>query len=500
MQGTRADQLAEGARGFERGSGALVARSFHAALALVYFTAFAQLADQLPVLIGSRGLAPAAAFLDTLSERADLSFFDLPTLFWLSARDGVLMGGTWLGMGLAGGALLGLQPRLCFALLVPLYLSYAVVSRSFLGFQWDNLLLECGFLAIFLPRDRPAAWIHFLLRFVLFKVYFESGIAKWQSQLGDWRDGSAMLAYYETAPLPTPLAWTLHHFPDWWHRLESWATLALESVWAFGLLGPRRVRFWVGLPLLGFQALNLATANYGFFIYTILALHLFCFADRDLARLGLGRIFSARAASDSEEAGPGEVRAPLWGRLRGAGAIGFSVWVIGSSLLDAAVRFGPPSDLAKVSRVIAYPGTHLRLVNSYHLFGHITPRRIEPEFQTYDGTHWIAHPLRYKPGPLDRAPPFVAPYQPRVDFQLWFYGLSFERGTPPWVETLLRRLCHDPEAVAPLFAGVLPARPEAVRIRFFDYRFSTPGNPGGHYWTRQRVSETRPIACGRGQR
>ena len=98
---------------------------------------------------------------------------------------------------------------------------------------------------------RPAPLVHFLFRLVLFKLYFESGVAKWQSDLGDWQDGSAMTYYYETAPLPTWLAFTAHHLPVWWHHLESRATLALELAVPFLIFGPRpsaplrRVRLFV---------------------------------------------------------------------------------------------------------------------------------------------------------------------------------------------------------------------------------------------------------------
>src|SRR4029079_9624278 len=102
--------------------------------------------------------------------------------------------------------LLGFWPRVCFLLSAPLYLSYAVVCSEFLAFQWDNLLVESALFAAFLPvctgagasrrrPDRPSRLAHFALRALLFKLYFESGIAKWQSHLHDWQDGSAMVHY-----------------------------------------------------------------------------------------------------------------------------------------------------------------------------------------------------------------------------------------------------------------------------------------------------------------
>ncbi|HEY4395237.1 MAG TPA: lipase maturation factor family protein, partial [Polyangia bacterium] len=209
------------------GSGPSVAALFNRLFALVSLVAWLSLGSQVRVLLGSRGLLPVTAFMDAVRAEGGVSFFDLPTLFWRFHSDGLLVAGTIAGALLAAAALGGLWPRLCFALSTALYLSYAVVSRDFLSFQWDNLLLECGLLAVFLPTGRKAPLVHFLFRVLLFKLYFESGLAKWQSPVGDWRDGSAMTYYYETAPLPTFLAFTAHHLPVWWHHLESRATLAL---------------------------------------------------------------------------------------------------------------------------------------------------------------------------------------------------------------------------------------------------------------------------------
>src|SRR6185503_5814511 len=162
-------------------------------------------------------------------------------------------------------ALLGVARRTCFALSTLLYLSYATACRVFLSFQWDNLLLECGVLAAFLPAHRPAPVAHLLFRVLLFKLYFESGIAKWQSPLHDWHDGSAMTYYYETAPLPTALAYYAHNLPVWWHHFESRAVLVIELVVPLAIFGPRPARLTAAVALTFFQILNITTANYGFF-------------------------------------------------------------------------------------------------------------------------------------------------------------------------------------------------------------------------------------------
>ena len=147
-----------------------------------------------------------------------------------------------------------------------LYLGYAHAAPTFLSFQWDNLLIEAGLLAGLLPRDRGAPLAHLAFRVLLFKVFFESGIAKWASAAGDWGDGSAMALYYQTAPLPTPLAAVFHHLPGWWHTLESWGTLFLELAVPIAIFGGRRLRA-VALGMFSFFLIvDFATANYGFFV------------------------------------------------------------------------------------------------------------------------------------------------------------------------------------------------------------------------------------------
>jgi hypothetical protein len=470
------------------GSGPAVAWLFHRVLAGIFVVAWLSLGWQVDVLIGSRGLLPIGSYL---AANPGLSATEFPTVFLLGASDTALHAGIWLGAGLSLAALLGLWPRLCTGFSTLLYLSYAAASRTFLSFQWDNLLLECGALAVFLPTDRPARWIHVLFRVLLFKLYWESGIAKWQSYLGDWHDGSAMTWYYQTAPLPAWPAWYAHHLPVLWHHLESWGVLVLELVLPLGIFAPRPIRLALFAVFSAFQLVNLATANYGFFVYLALALHLFLLDDGDVARLARRRsgIAPRRVAATP----------PAWLRAaRAAVAALVSVVYISISLLSALVAFVPlPAPLQPLIVAVHQAYAPWRLVNTYHLFGHITRERVEPEFQIeVDGT-WQPFHLHHKPGDVMRAPDLVAPHQPRIDFQLWFYGLSFRRGMPTYVGALLEHLCRDPASVQSLFAGALPAQPAAVRIVFWDYRFTSPTTrrETGAWWERQQVAETHPLRC-----
>ncbi|HVR61508.1 MAG TPA: lipase maturation factor family protein [Polyangia bacterium] len=468
-------------------SGPWVARLFHRLLALIFLVAWASLGLQVRVLIGARGLLPLDdVFAAARGTPGSIAFRDFPTLFWLAHNDTVLLGGCFLGGLLAILALVGLRPRLCFALSTVLYFSYATACRLFLSFQWDNLLLECGFLATFLPADRPATAVHFLFRLVLFKLYFESGVAKWQSPLGDWKDGSAMTYYYETAPLPTALAWTAYHLPIWWHHVESRATLFMELVVPFGIFGPRKLRYFTAALLTGFQLLNIASANYGFFCYLTLALHVFLFDEPTWAGL-------------TADAPP---EAPGW-RMPFA-ALGVAAFVF-ASLVDGLYAFTSAGPALQPLSWVVDVTQRTRLINTYHLFAAITRERIEPEFQTLDAGEdaaneaaWHAHDLHHKPGDPERKPDLVAPHQPRADFQLWFYGLTYQRRQPAYVTMLLERMCADPPAVQPLFRSPLPAHPAAARIVFWQYHFSDRAEARadtGNWWRRERKGATTPVVC-----
>jgi len=364
---------------------------------------------------------------------------------------------------------------------------------------------------VFLPSNRRAPWAHFLFRVLLFKLYFESGLAKWQSPLHDWQDGSAMTYYYETAPLPTALAFYAHHLPAWWHHLESRATLVLELVVPLAIFGPRRARLAAAVAFTGFQLVNALTANYGFFCYLAAALHVFLLDDADLARLR--RFLLPRLAAPAEPAPPRDAAdaqdlADARVLDRAAAVTGVAVYLV-LSLAEAAFAFGgggePGVVLAALGPLVDRAET-LRLVNTYHLFASITRERIEPEFQTLaagdesDDAAWTAHDLRHKAGDPRRAPDFVAPHQPRLDFQLWFHGLGFRRGQPPYVHMLLERMCEDSAAVRPFFSELgdaMPAHPRAVRVVYWQYHFATPAEKRatGAWWTRERLAATPPVPC-----
>ncbi|MCB9797285.1 MAG: lipase maturation factor family protein [Alphaproteobacteria bacterium] len=446
--------------------------------------AWASLCVQLLPMIGARGLLPVQPWLAELSARG-VGLAELPTWTWLASSDGALLAGGLSGLALSAIGALGFAPRVCAAISGALYLGLALACRDLLSFQWDNLLIESCFLLALTPSDRESPLSLWLLRLLVFKLYFLSGVAKWQSHLGDWQDGSAMVAYYQTAPLPTAAAWLAYQLPEDWHHLESWGTLALECALPFAILGPRAGRLAALVALTAFQLLNILTANYGFFSHLSMALHLCLLDEVDAQR--------ARAWAIARLP-PGLLRLPpppppwrrAWDQLL--------LWPLGLAwlLLSTSAsldRFAGVQTLDRARAAVA----PLRIANVYHLFGHITTERVEPELQLLVQGAWQPAHLRFKPGPPERRPPWVAPHQPRLDFRLWFHGLSYERGLPGYLQGLIRGVCLDPEAMQSFFPEPLPPAPEAARVVYWDYRFAPPG--ADVWWQRALVDATRPIPC-----
>ncbi len=475
-----------------------VARLYQRAFAAVLCSAWVSLALQVPWLIGSRGLLPAATLFERTAESGG-SWLDAPSLLWLAHGDLALSTGAWLGAALAACALAGYAPRICFAFSAPLYLSYAIACDDFTAFQWDNMLVEVALLSAFLPSDRPAPLVRFAFRLLIFKLYFESGLAKWQSHLHDWQNGSAMTFYYETAPLPGPLAWHAHHLPTSWHHVESWGALALELIVPFFVLGPRPTRLIAFASLTGFQIVNTATANYGFFTYLSVALHVLLLDERDVLRVRAW-LRMPQATLDATQLAAGHAATTPLARVAKlapfATPAALCIWLL-ASVMGGALRFAPSE---AVQRAFGKPYALIapfRVANIYQLFGHITQERIEPQLELRVHGAWREQDLRWKPGDVMRAPPLVAPHQPRVDFRLWFYGLSFQRGMPEYVHNLLARVCSDREIVQPLFEAPLPAAVEAVRVAFFKYRFSSPEQRAqtGAYWARERLGALPERTC-----
>jgi predicted DCC family thiol-disulfide oxidoreductase YuxK len=245
-------------------------------LGVVYLIAFISLWTQIDGLVGSRGIVPIGEFLKAVHEQIGSEGYRvLPTLAWIGSSDRALHLMCGVGVVAAGALTLGLLPLVSAVLCYVLYLSLFHAGNVFLGFQWDLLLLETGFLGILLVGSSlwsrpsraaaPPRVVQFLLLFLLFKLMFCSGVVKLTSGDPTWHGLTALTYHYETQPLPPWTAWYAHHAPVWFHKASCVYMFTVELVLPFLIWGPRRLKQLACLGLVSLQVTIAVTGNYCFF-------------------------------------------------------------------------------------------------------------------------------------------------------------------------------------------------------------------------------------------
>ena len=451
-----------------------MARSlFLRGLALIYLIAFASLVPQIGGLIGSHGILPAHDYLETVrSEYGRSAYTLLPTLAWLSSRDAFLHGMVWSGIVLALLLLLRILPVPATIGLYLLYLSIDTIGQAFYSFQWDALLLETGFAAILVapwglrpsyrtPPSRIAVWV---FRFLIFRLMLESGAVKLLSGDPAWRSLTALNYHYETQPLPTPAAWYVHHLPVLFQTISVAGVFAAEIIVPFLFLTTRRLRIAAASITIAFQLLIALTGNYTFFNLLTILLCVF--------------LFDVKTSQGS------------WSSWT------LGVTLIGIGLLQLLTMFGIPRNLPEPAASLDLQAETFHIVNHYGLFAVMTTSRSEIVIEgSDDGQQWTAYEFKYKPGDAQRRLPWVAPYQPRLDWQMWFAALSGYRNNP-WFSQLMLRLLQGSPSVTSLLAGnpFSGKPPRFVHAVTYDYHFSdsaTRRNTGA-IWTRSYIGEYFP--------
>jgi hypothetical protein len=348
----------------------------------------------------------------------------------------------------------GRWQRAALAVCLVCWLSICTAGQEFLSFQWDLLLVETGFLAVFAGQSRVRVW---LFRWLLFRLIFFSGVVKLLSGDPTWRDLTAMRYHYETQPLPTPLAWWMHQLPPAAQRASTAITLLVELLVPVLYFGTRPVRRIAGAVTIGLQLLILATGNYTFFNWLTIALCMWLWIE--------------------PREGP-ENRWVDWG-------LGGFIGVLSGVVVLNAI--GIPA-----GETVMRMASPFRIVNSYGLFAVMTTERPEIVVEgSEDGVDWKAYEFRYKPGDVRRAPRVVAPHQPRVDWQMWFAALGNYRSNRWFVNLMIRLLQGEPAVTRLLAHNPFPnAPPRFIRARIYRYRFTVRGSR--EWWTREEMGTYFP--------
>jgi lipase maturation factor 1 len=462
-------------------------------LGVVYLIAFTSLRRQVLGLYGSRGIEPIAEHLADLRALGGRKAYRFaPSLLWLGSSDRDLTRFCQAGQVCATALMLGVAPRTMTAATWALYLSFASVGRDFLAFQWDSLLLETGAHAALVTgragaRGRagePSLVGALLLRWLLFRLNFQSGLSKLESQDPTWRRLTACVYHYQTQPLPTPLGWYASQLPRRFQQLSTATALAVELCAPFLMFGPRRLRragFW---SLVVLQTLIAATGNYAFFNLLTIVIALWALDDESLRRLR-----PAVPEPRTRRATPLPIRF-VAGLARGA--------LAGLVAAVSVTTFARRMSRRPLARALAWLSglvDPFRSINAYGLFAVMTTVRPEIVIEgSNDGRAWHEYLFRYKPSRPEDPPRWVAPHQPRLDWQMWFAAL----GSPPaWFPTLLARLLEGaPDVLRLLRRNPFPDHPPRyVRALLYEYRMTDVDTRRrtGAWWHRELIETYFPL-------
>ncbi|MFC5958717.1 lipase maturation factor family protein [Streptomyces pratens] len=447
---------------------------FQRALAGLYLIAFLTAVLQFRALIGERGMLPVPRFVERTP------FARAPGLFQLRYSDRFFAGCAWTGCAVSAALLAGMDSWLplwagMLLWLVPwvLYLSIVNVGQTWYAFGWESLLLEVGFLAVFLGNDEvaPPVVVLFLLRWVLFRVEFGAGLIKMR---GDacWRKLTCLDHHHETQPMPGPLSWFFHHLPKPLHRVEAAANHVTQLVVPFLLFAPQPVATAAAALMIVTQLWLVLSGNFSWLNWITIVLALPVVA------------FPATA--------PDTAGAPLW----------YVVVVLTVSALLLALGYHPVRNMLSRRQVMNRSFDPLHLVNTYGAFGSVSRIRYEVVIEgTADGTprrdaDWREYEFRGKPGDPQRWPRQFAPYHLRLDWLMWFAALS-PSYAGPWFGALVERLLEgDRDTLRLLRRSPFPphAPPRYVRARLFRYRYTTwrELRETGACWERTYVREYLP--------
>ncbi|MFE7130073.1 lipase maturation factor family protein [Streptomyces sp. NPDC057638] len=446
---------------------------FQRALAAVYLVAFLTAALQFRALIGERGILPVPAYLRRVPFRR------APSLFHAHYSDRLFALCAWTGAALAAALVAGaadeVPPALAmawWAVLWALYLSIVNVGQTWYGFGWESLLLEVGFLAVFIGNQRtaPPLLILLLLRWVLFRVEFGAGLIKLR---GDrcWRDLTCLYYHHETQPMPGPLSWFFHRLPRPLHRVETAANHVAQLVLPVLLFTPQPVATAAAVGIVVTQLWLVLSGNFSWLNWLTIALAL---SAMD------GSLVSAPPAPLPSS--------PLW----------YEIVVLAVTALVLVRSVRPARNLLSRRQQMNRSYDPFHLVNAYGAFGTVGRVRQElvvegtDEERPHRDSRWREYGFKGKPTDVRRLPRQFAPYHLRLDWMLWFAAIS-PAYARPWFGGLVERLLEgDRDTVRLLAHNPFPeAPPSHIRVRIFRYRFTTwrELRATGAWWHRTEVGE-----------
>jgi lipase maturation factor 1 len=485
-------------------------------LGAIYLIAFISLWTQIDGLIGSNGIVPAADYMSALQtgslpHNGWAAYWMAPTLCWFNSSDAFLHFLCWGGALMSVLVITGIAAPIALFGCWLFWLSLSLVGNVFLGYQWDALLLETGFLAIFfapfqfvprLSRESPPSrlWL-WMLRWLLFRLMLSSGVVKLISGDPLWHNLTALTVHYETQPLPTWIGWYAHQLPLWFQVFSCRVMFVIELAIPFLIFAPRRLRFLASWVFVVFMGLIGLTGNYCFFNLLTVALCVLLLDDAALLgwcrriRLGAMKHCLSDAIVAAFRRSTAIPRWRFWLFLPVAAAI--LLVTVTQQFRICRIRVKWPRSIRIAYMTTFQSITSFRSVNTYGLFAVMTRSRNEIIVEgSNDGLTWQPYEFKYKPGNLSQPPRFVEPFQPRVDWQMWFAVLGDYRDNPWFLDFCIRLLQGSPEVLGLLKKNPFPnAPPRYIRALVYQYHFTdiATHRATGQWWQRELKGPYCPI-------
>lgn len=447
-------------------------------LGLIYLFAIGAFCFQIQGLLGKNGILPVTEFLNYFQWRFPYKrFFYIPSFFWFNSSDGALLGLAYVGSLIAIALVCGFYPSICLGLLILIYLSIVSVGQDFLSFGWESFLIEISFYTFWIsltPTPNLMMWI--CLNFLLFRFHIQAGAVKLQSRDRTWRDLTALKYHYQSQPLPNTWAWYVYRWPIEFHKFSTLFMFIVELIVPFGLFFSEEIRFGVGIAFIGLQVVIWLTGNFSYLNHLTVAFSTITFNNAFLAPFIPSH----------------ESHASHWMIESFISTLGIIFLIL--QIIRLWHHFQPQRNyLTKCFSGLAT----FHLVNRYGLFAIMTTERYEIVLEgSDDGENWKEYMCKYKPSEITRRPRRISPYQPRLDWQMWFLPFDdFESQT--WFHQFLFHLLKGTPEVLKLirYNPFTDKPPVYIRALIYDYKFSTTRQKKekGWWWQRELIGQYSPV-------
>jgi len=462
-------------------------------LGVIYAIAFLVAINEIVPLIGSDGLLPVELFLKQISDAIGPTegFIRLPSIFWFGHSDAALLTVAWIGFLLSCVVAAGYANALLLGVLWFLYMSFVHIGQDWYGYGWEIQLLETGFLAIFLcplinmrpfPKHAPPIQIIILFRWLIFRIMIGSGLIKLRWDV-TWLNGTALYYHFETQPIPGPLSRWFHFLPRAILKMGVWFNFLAELAAPLFVFWPRIARHIAGVIIVLFQINIILSGNLSFLNWLTIIPALACFDDGFLSKVLPRRLVHKAeiATTNAEPSKPMQTTA----------------WVITVVVLFLSIA--PVVNMLSSNQIMNTSFDPLDLVNTYGAFGTVGEQRLNVIFEgtsdndSTDNANWKPYIYRGLPVELNKMPPQIAPYQLRLDWQMWFASMA-SPDEYPWTLNLEWKLLHnDPGAISLFARNPFPGKPPRyIRAVLYRYAFAKPGNTKGLWWMREKISDWIP--------